>query len=280
MAGSKSNFLLRVLTAVIGIPIVVAILTIGGVEGSAFFAWVISTLMLLEFCLIVLGKVAVSEIVLILIANTVFHLMSLWVGQTFFGLPLVMSGFFFFFLMTLVAVHYSTEHKPTEQLSRHLMASFFGWIYCGVLPLFVPVIRAQENGSFWIILMFVLVWATDIGGYIFGKTIGKHGLYPEVSPKKTWEGAIGGIVLSWIVCAVAKHFFMNSMNWFDVIGLTLAISVFAQVGDLCESVIKRSFDVKDSGAILPGHGGFLDRFDGVLFALPIMYAFLRLFQMT
>lgn len=273
------NLLQRMLTALIGVPFIVFLLTSGGLEGATVFAAVISSLMLYEFCSIALGRVAARTLIWILSANLGFHFLNYFVGPVFFGLPLVVLGFLLFFLLALFSIPYTPEHRVTRQISTRLMSSFFGWVYCGVLPLFAPAIRSTRDGQAWLVGMLFIVWATDIGGYFFGKWFGKRKLYAAVSPKKTWEGAIGGAVLSILVAAAFQYFgFLKNTSWLDVAIMAVLISVASQLGDLCESVIKRSFGVKDSGKILPGHGGFLDRFDGVLFALPITYAYLWAFH--
>ncbi len=273
------NLLQRMLTALIGVPFIVFLLTSGGLEGATIFAAVISSLMLYEFCSIALGRVAARTLVWILSANLGFHILNYFVGPVFFGLPLVVLGFLLFFLLALFSVPYTPEHRVTRQISTRLMSAFFGWVYCGVLPLFAPAIRATRDGQAWLVGMLFIVWATDIGGYFFGKWFGKRKLYAAVSPKKTWEGAFGGAFLSIGVAAAFQYFgFLRNTSWADVAVMAVLISVASQLGDLCESVIKRSFGVKDSGKILPGHGGFLDRFDGVLFALPITYAYLWAFH--
>lgn len=272
----KSNLLQRIITAVIGVPIILFLLSGAGHEGASFFALGISSLMLFEFCEMVLGKTGRQFTLWIVALNLFFHFLNYWLGAPFFGMPLFILGFLAFFLMSLVSIKAQHAEHPTKEMSQNLMAAYFGWIYCGVIPLFVPAIRSSMNGDFWIILCLFIVWATDIGGYVFGKWIGKHKLFPEVSPKKTWEGALGGLLLSYFVTVVAMKIWPDYLSLKDVIYLTAMTSIASQFGDLCESVIKRSFGVKDSGQILPGHGGFLDRFDGVLFALPVMYAYLWL----
>ncbi len=117
---------------------------------------------------------------------------------------------------------------------------------------------------------FMLIWANDTGAYLVGRSIGKNKLFPSISPNKTWEGTIGGIVVNLGVAFALAHFFKNYslMIW---IGASLIVSTIGSMGDLVESQFKRSFDIKDSGTLLPGHGGILDRFDAVLLASPLIY---------
>ena len=133
--------------------------------------------------------------------------------------------------------------------------------------------RAQ---SVWVILYALLiVWITDSGAYLIGRKLGKHKLAPHVSPNKTWEGSIGGSLVSVIVVGLYLAFspvkFAYSLP--IMLLLTVVLSVGGQIGDLIESAFKRHYGVKDSGKILPGHGGILDRFDSLLFVLPLMHLF-------
>lgn len=123
------------------------------------------------------------------------------------------------------------------------------------------------------LLLFVLfvVWATDIGAYMIGRKLGKHKLAPSISPNKTIEGAFGGIVMALIIAFIYLTYYPQNYNTGWMLALTVVLSIAGQLGDLVESAFKRYYNVKDSGNILPGHGGILDRFDSLLFVLPILY---------
>ncbi|MNY33104.1 Phosphatidate cytidylyltransferase [compost metagenome] len=121
----------------------------------------------------------------------------------------------------------------------------------------------------------ILLWTSDTGAYLAGRSLGKHKLFERISPKKTWEGFIGGIVLAVLVSLCLAHYFETIPQWQWII-VAMIIAVFGTLGDLVESMLKRSLNVKDSGHILPGHGGLLDRFDGLLIAGPLVYLFLFL----
>lgn len=123
----------------------------------------------------------------------------------------------------------------------------------------------------------ILLWTNDTGAYLAGRSFGKHKLFERISPKKTWEGFIGGIVLAVLVAVNLEKYFGTIPQWQWVV-VAVIIGVFGSLGDLVESMLKRSLNVKDSGTILPGHGGFLDRFDGLLVAAPLVYLFLLLFN--
>jgi phosphatidate cytidylyltransferase len=156
------------------------------------------------------------------------------------------------------------------------MYSLFGLVYLCFIPLYIPKIYESAHGTEWVVLFLFIVFSGDTGAYFAGMKFGKHKLYPTISPKKTVEGAIGGIASGMLITLFSKLVFFKSLHWSSIVIFPLFVGSVAQVGDLCESFLKRSFDCKDSGSILPGHGGFLDRFDGVVFSIPVMYACIQL----
>jgi len=130
--------------------------------------------------------------------------------------------------------------------------------------------------SFQIILgFFIMLWTNDTGAYLAGRFFGKHKLFERISPKKTWEGSFGGALLTVIAAYILSLFFTNLelTNW---IAIAILVAIFGGLGDLVESMLKRSLNIKDSGNILPGHGGILDRFDGLLLSVPFIYSYLYL----
>jgi phosphatidate cytidylyltransferase len=123
--------------------------------------------------------------------------------------------------------------------------------------------------------LMVIIWASDSGAYIFGILLGKHKLIERISPNKTWEGAIGGAIFGILISIVFFHFF-NYFSTIQVVLISLLTIIAGTFGDLAESLIKRNFHVKDSGKVLPGHGGLLDRFDSMLFAAPVYFVLIYL----
>ena len=152
--------------------------------------------------------------------------------------------------------------------------TFLGPLYVGLLLGHLSLIRSTLDGREYTLLLFFTIWMGDIAAFYTGLSIGKHKLYPEISPNKTIEGAIGGTLGCFMVVTAAKVFYMNQLSVVDVAVLSIGIAVMGQLGDLCESMFKRAAGVKDSGNIIPGHGGVLDRFDSVLFAAPFLYYYL------
>ena len=124
---------------------------------------------------------------------------------------------------------------------------------------------------------FFLIWTNDSAAYITGVTFGKHRLFERISPKKTWEGSIGGAVLSLIAAYIISIYF-TELQLADWLVIAFIITIFGTLGDLVQSLFKRSVNVKDSGSILPGHGGILDRFDGVLLSVPFVFIYLQLIR--
>lgn len=129
----------------------------------------------------------------------------------------------------------------------------------------------REAGLSYVIFALLIVWSTDTGAYFIGRAIGKAKLAPHVSPNKTVAGFVGGIVCAVVIAGGFYYFADLGISWVLILILLIILSVFGQLGDLVESALKRYYDVKDSGKILPGHGGILDRFDSLLFVLPLLH---------
>jgi phosphatidate cytidylyltransferase len=129
----------------------------------------------------------------------------------------------------------------------------------------------ENTFSSEVFLLFILIWSSDTFAYLAGKFFGKHKMMPKISPKKTWEGFVGGVILTVILSFFVEKYFAEMRGNWIVVGLL--VSVFAPIGDLVESKLKRNFGVKDSGNIIPGHGGILDRLDSFLICVPIVYLY-------
>ena len=152
----------------------------------------------------------------------------------------------------------------------------YGVLYVALLTYLAMLKRDQGvRGGAWVFLTLTITWFGDTGAYTAGRIAGRHKLYPRVSPGKTWEGALGGLGGSFGAAALAHAFYLPQLGWGHAVALALPASALGQVGDLCESLLKRAYGVKDSGALLPGHGGLLDRIDAVLFAAPYVYFYAR-----
>lgn len=160
----------------------------------------------------------------------------------------------------------------------NVATTVLGMIYCGWFPLHLIFLRNLSSDRFhdglgFVVLMFTAVLATDIGCYYAGRHLGKHKLAPVISPNKTIEGSIGGAIAAVIGALIIGYFI--GLEWYFSVMLGLLCTIFGQIGDLCESLIKRDAGVKDSGHSLPGHGGFLDRTDSFILTIPVMYYFCK-----
>lgn len=164
---------------------------------------------------------------------------------------------------------YKSKPSIVDDIAKQVQ----GIVYIPLLLSLLVVIRRDSNGMTWIFFLLSIIFAGDVCAYYVGSYFGKHKLVPAISPGKTVEGAIGGLVGNLLVGAIGKFFFLHDLSWGISILFFLAVGIAGQVGDLFESELKRSSKIKDSSGILPGHGGFLDRIDALLFASPVAYAF-------
>lgn len=165
---------------------------------------------------------------------------------------------------------------PVDDAANTLGRLMLGLVYVPGLLVFVPLLRRLPDGLAWVFLMMVITWLGDSGAYFAGRFFGKHKLYEKISPKKTWEGAIGGALTSVAGAFVVRAVALPDLSVLDCILLGVVVDGFGVVGDLTESMLKRSFGVKDSGWIMPGHGGILDRIDALLFTAPVLYLYCTL----
>jgi len=177
--------------------------------------------------------------------------------------------------ITLSAIFIQELFKKSAAPFTNIAYSYLGLIFT-IIPFtfFHGLAYVTGNFNFHYPLAFLLMlWANDTGAYLVGSQLGRTKLFERHSPKKTWEGFIGGILIT-AAAALVINLYYNDLLWQQWVTIGVLISVFGTTGDLIESMFKRSINVKDSGGILPGHGGLLDRFDGLLMAAPIVYAYL------
>jgi phosphatidate cytidylyltransferase len=176
-----------------------------------------------------------------------------------------------------------TFTSPTERMLPDATSSIFCLFYTGLTMVSLPALREQANGPSLLLYLLFVVWAGDIAAYYVGTAWGRHKLAVHISPQKSWEGAIASVAGSMLVAAglvvladllarrnITVLFYADESIWYWV-GLAVLVNVAAQVGDLAESALKRSAGVKDSGSLLPGHGGVLDRIDALLVASPVLW---------
>ncbi len=268
-----SNLMKRSITAVVGISLILGLIVYGGSWGTTLLAWSCCTVALMEYFYMVfpvneeyLFQRVAMFIGFVLATLVIFDSEYLFAAVSFLSLLLFI---FFFFLSSYF---YGGNHP---YFFARLSYSLMGIFYIGFLFSFWPKIRALPQGVHWIFLVFLICWLTDIFAFFVGKGWGRKKLAPNLSPNKTVEGALAGIAASTIGVVIYKMTFFHELSWLDSFILGIVGSILSQMGDLFESFVKRSFSVKDSGVVIPGHGGILDRFDGVLFCAPFLYFYAR-----
>ena len=255
----------RTISALIGAPLFLVLIYLGG-KYTAFLVVVLTLLALLEFLKIgeQMGIRIWSKLTILV---TVVWLISLLLSGAEWMLMLLVL----WLLIGLGRLALTYPRTSLSDASYNLLAV----LYSVVLLSHLYLLRQLPSGLEWTFLTIFLVWATDTGAYLIGKQFGSHLLAPQVSPKKTVEGSLGGLLLSILVALVFWRI-VGGASWIAYISLGIIIGVSAQIGDLFESALKRSAGVKDSGKLIPGHGGILDRFDSLIFALPLVYYGVRL----
>lgn len=212
--------------------------------------------------------------VLAYIATVIYYILLRFELNNF--VPILMVGL----LIACMAVYVFEFPKcKTEQV----MAAIFGTIYVAVMMSFVYLVRMGENGAYNVWLIFLCSWGSDTCAYVFGVAFGKHKMAPVLSPKKSMEGAVGGVLGAALLGFVYASVFNTEINMqymdpriaYPIV--CAAGSLIAMTGDLAASAIKRNHDIKDYGTLIPGHGGIMDRFDSVIFVAPIVWLLINFF---
>lgn len=254
----------RVITAVIALIIFLPLLYLGGLPFDILVTLMgivaMSEFLIMKKKLLVSFEAIVSFLLMLSILLPVFWA-GFWTQDTLGGS---------FYLLALVMLVYTVISKNRFSFDDAGVL-LLGGLYAGLGFRFMMLARAE---SLWMMLYALLiVWITDSGAYLIGRKIGKNKLAPHISPNKTWEGSIGGSLSAVVIVGAYLYFVQAAFPYsFSTMLLwTLVFSVGGQLGDLIESAFKRHYGVKDSGKILPGHGGILDRFDSLLFVLPLMH---------
>lgn len=260
MSKPLSDFLVRAASAaVLGVVMLAAIL-LGGVWGTAALAAVIAAAVLSEFYALSRRDPRRPAEVLGLAAAVALPLAAAYNGAT--GLLAVLG-------LTAAASLVLHVTFRAARLADTAIA-LFGVVYVGFTLAHLVLIRQLGDGMVLVLIMVVSVWVNDVFAYLAGSTLGRTPLAPRISPKKTWEGLAAGTIATSAVWIVAGSIF-TSLQWPILLAAGVAASAAAAIGDLAESRFKREFAVKDSGRLLPGHGGFLDRFDSFILVTIVIY---------
>lgn len=254
----------RVITAIVALAIFIPLIIIGHLP--------------LTIAAIALGIVAMSEVLIMKkMFLTSFPAIMSYLGVAVMIMPKSWLSFLpgpfnrlttFYLLVMLILLH-TVIHKVRFSFDDAGVV-VLGMLYIGMG--FNCFVAARGINFQTLLYGMLIVWLTDSGAYIFGRAFGKHKLAPRVSPNKTWEGSICGTIFATIILAIYLAFIpVGYHSWWLMVILTILLSILGQFGDLVESSLKRYYGVKDSGKILPGHGGILDRFDSMLMVMPALY---------
>ncbi|MCS7295400.1 MAG: phosphatidate cytidylyltransferase [Chloroflexota bacterium] len=265
-AGSPGTLTRRLLTAAVGLPLLLALVWVGGwpfavacgvvaVLASAEFVhgWLLPTRPVYEAFRLLPGFAITGVMVAGSKASWQFIVAGLVLAAMF-----ALAGF--------APAKVVGPRKPYRVLAGCIL-------YVGVLGSTVVLVREADHGRAWVILGFLATFTTDTGAYAVGRLLGRHKLAPRISPKKTWEGAIGGYIGGFVAVLVLNGWLDTGVNWQTALHLAVPFPLAAITGDLFESWMKRRMGVKDASRLLPGHGGFLDRLDSLILTFPLLYLF-------
>ena len=265
----------RIVSGVIALCLVVGSVVWGGELGLELIVALVVLIGLDEWCRMTAKASYRSVFPILSVAGLGFYAAVVW-GEPIWLWP-VMA------ITVLIVLCYGLLVVPdTRDASRQIQSMLTGLLYLPGLLIFIPWIR-DDLGLDWVFLFLVVTWCGDTGAYFAGRAFGRRKLFERISPKKTWEGAFGGFALSIVGAFVMWYFashiqadsLLANIEWFHIAILGGLINVSGVVGDLTESLFKRAYDIKDSGWIMPGHGGIVDRVDSILFTAPVtwLYAF-------
>lgn len=211
---------------------------------------------------------AISKIFNIVMGVIIYISVALYIeGITAIALPASV-------LLYLLILIFSSTFIKRKDILHGIIYSVFGQMY---ITMALSLLMILTDSAFPVIALFVYIWVNDTAAYFFGSLIGKHKLHERISPKKSIEGFVAGILFTVLASFIFAYFFPQFSLPFWI-GLSLIVSLFGTLGDLFESLIKRTCDVKDAGNIIPGHGGILDRIDSLLVAVPAVFMYLLFFQ--
>jgi phosphatidate cytidylyltransferase len=269
----RKNLALRVVSALLLFPLAVWLTIVGGVPfallAGAAAAVAAAELVAMFGAIGVAGTFGIAVAGLLPLATVLGadgHLFPGWVPIALAGAAVVLLALALF------------EDAPLEVATRQVAVVALSWLYCGLLLASVVGLRLRF-GVGWVILAFVVSWANDTFAYFAGHAWGRHKLFERVSPKKTWEGFAGGAAGSLAGALVTRAILpelRGALEPWEALAIGAGAAVLGPLGDLAESMIKRGAGVKDSGKIIPGHGGLLDRIDALLFVAPWVYVFAAL----
>lgn len=274
------NLIIRAITGILFIGIIIGAILYSKYTLLALLL-VITTLTLTEFYRLIEGSNLPKLTLFVNILGGNYLTLSLYLYASdilpAFSKGVVFIPYLIYFLCCFIIQLYMKDKGPITRWSH----SFMGQVYIALPIGLLSFLAFEPSSTFlfynpWLLLsFFAFIWINDTGAFLVGSAIGKKRLFERISPKKSWEGFWGGIAFNLVLAYILSTQFnvLSQLEWY---GLAITVSIFATLGDLCESLLKRTLQIKDSGSILPGHGGMLDRFDSVLLAAPaaVIYLFL------
>lgn len=263
---AKSNLFLRVTSAIILIPIALLIVFKGSINVLFVVISIICIGSLSEYLNIIGQKSVIDKILSYMFALATLFIFVFY--EKYLGM--ILSVYFCIFLVYILFKY------GTKDFISRAGSNILGIVYFSILLGFTLKIFFIQNGNYWIFMLLLLNWLTDSFAYFVGVNFGKH-KFTEISPKKSIEGLIGGVFGGITAVILVNLFLVKSDKWLTLTFLGFLGSIIGQLGDLFESGIKRSAGVKDSGTIIPGHGGFMDRFDSLYFTGPLFYFFIEFY---
>jgi phosphatidate cytidylyltransferase len=258
----------RILSAVAIILLIGSVFYLFGTQGLFFLGFLLASLCAFEFAGINFSlNGAPKSISLLFLA---LNLLVLFISARLPNTPMyfLAGSCCIFVTCSLWMLRGACDN---DTLYRVINRGLLGFLYVGVFPALALRLMVVTNGLPWFWFLVAIVVVGDIAAYFVGSSLGKHKLMPDVSPNKSWEGAAGALIGALAVSVLFKFWLLSEVPSALVIATGLTASITAQTGDLFESLMKRVANVKDSGRLLPGHGGFLDRLDGILFGAPVVY---------
>ena len=270
MADTSSTFIKRVISGALGGVALLAIGYFGGTQGLQLVCVAATILAVREYSRMVFPSyqmpksVAWSYWIICVGLYTAMYRFAEWAMLEFaISAALFMAA----------SLWLSRGKVSNENLLPGMALGIFGLLYCVLFPFFALKLVTLDEGAQWFLFLLLVVFFGDTFAYFGGRWFGKHKMMPQVSPNKTWEGAIGGLLGSCVAGSVHVAATFQEVPFFSVILFCIVCGMAAQSGDLLMSLIKRVAHVKDSGTIMPGHGGLLDRVDGIFIACPLVYGF-------
>jgi phosphatidate cytidylyltransferase len=283
------NLAQRFLVAVVAVPILIVVLYYHRPEPTWVLIFAGSLLAMREFFGMTLPPAdRVPALVLGALATAGFFWLDPLTVLAEYGTSRVSDGVMFpsmessglviAFAVIVPGLYFLFRFRDIPSVAGRFASTVTGIVYCGFLATYLSKLKLIDpgHGGDTVLIVLIVAWLADTGGYFAGRFLGKAKLYEAVSPKKTWAGAYGGIAGSIVGVIALKYAHATWLTWTDVLAIAIPGGVLGQLGDLAESLIKRSVGIKDSGALLPGHGGILDRIDAVLFIAPYVYGYLML----